>query len=139
MPTKKDAAASSPEPEKEEEFSTARLSIFEFTPEDLRANQRGYLTDRQRGWLAGTAQGITSCSMSSAAVALGFVFLGLTLTLGLYLSNEDSRRALLASPLNLLALAAAGAIGVAAIGLSIFLSRRRASAVARAELGALRG
>ena len=27
------------------------LAIFEFTPEDLQANQRGYLTDRPRSWL----------------------------------------------------------------------------------------
>ena len=122
-----------------DDYRPGSLSIFEFTPEDLRANQRGYLTDRQRGWLHSTARGIQSCSMSSAVVALVVVLLGLTLTLGLYLSNEDSRRALFANPMNLLALAGAAVIGVAAIGLSILLSRRQASAVTQAKLRRVQG
>jgi len=109
------------------------LSIFEFTPEDLKANQGGYLTDKQRGWLQGTARGITSCSMASAPIALGFVLLGLGITLALYLSNEDSRRALFSSPMNLLGLAAAGVIGVARGGV---FDRASAQAGCRREAGA---
>jgi hypothetical protein len=139
MPAKKRSAATKPEPEAEEQFSTASLSIFEFTPDDLRSNQRGYLTDRQRGWLRSTGQGIQSCSISSAVVALGFVLLGLTITLGLYLSNEDSRRAVFSNPMSLLGLAAAGAIGVGAIGLSILLARRQAANVTRADLRRVQG
>ena len=45
-------------PETEEQYKPGSLGMFEFTPEDLKANQRGYLTDRQRGWLHGTARGI---------------------------------------------------------------------------------
>ena len=115
------------------------LGIFEFTPEDLRANQRGTLTDKQRGWLRGTARGIRSCSTSSAAVGLGFVLFGMLLTLGLYMSNEDSRRAFFASPVNLLVFAGAGVVAVSAIGLSILLARRRAAAVAAGVLKAVQG
>jgi hypothetical protein len=126
-------------PDSGEEYQPGSLSIYEFTPADLRANQRGYLTDGQRGWLQSTARGIVGCSMASAPIALGFVLLGLLLTLGLYLSNEDSRAALFASPMNLLGLAAAGAIGMAAIGGSIWLARRQASKVARAQLQRVQG
>jgi hypothetical protein len=121
------------------DYKPGSLGIFEFTPEDLRANQRGQLTDGQRGWLQSTARGITSCSMSSAVIALVFVFIGLTLILGLYLSNEDSRRALFSSPMNLVGLAASGVIGVGAVGLSVVLARRRAGTVARSELRVVHG
>ena len=77
--------------------------------------------------------------MASAPIGLAFVLLGLVLTLGLYLSNEDSRAALLANPLNLLGLATAGAIGVAAIGASVLLARRQASNVAGARLQRAQG
>jgi hypothetical protein len=127
------------EPEAGEEYKPGSLAIFEFTPEDLRANQRGYLTDTQRGWLQSTARGITGCSMASAPIALGFVLLGLTITLGLYLSNEDSRRALFSDPMNLVGLAAAGVIGVAAVGLSVFLARRQASNVVKTQLRRAQG
>jgi hypothetical protein len=91
MSAKRNTTSEPSTPESVEEYQPGSLSIFEFTPEDLKANQRGYLTDKQRGWLQGTARGITSCSMASAPIALGFVLLGLSITLGLYLSNEDSR------------------------------------------------
>lgn len=122
-----------------EEYQPGSLSIYDFTPADLRANRHGYLTDGQRGWLQSTARGIVGCSMASAPIALGFVLLGLLLTLGLYLSNEDSRAALFASPMNLLGLAAAGAIGMAAVGGSIWLARRQASKVTGAQLQRVQG
>ena len=57
-------------PDPGEESPTPNLSIFEFTPEELKANQRGLLTDKQRGWLQGTARGITSCSMASGVALI---------------------------------------------------------------------
>lgn len=122
-----------------EAYKPGSLAIFEFTAEDLKANQRGFLTDKQRGWLQSTARGITSCSMSSAVVGMVFVFIGISLTLGLYLSNEDSRRALFSSPANLLGLAAGAVIGVAAIGGSVLLARRQAASVAAAQLRVVHG
>jgi hypothetical protein len=73
MPAKKRSGAQVPEAGPGEEYSPGSVAIFELTPEDLRANQRGYLTDRQRGWLQGTARGIRGCSMASAPIAPGFV------------------------------------------------------------------
>ena len=139
MPAKRKSTRPPETPEAGDEYKPGSLSIFEFTPEDLKMNQRGSLTDKQRGWLRGTARGIMSCSMASAPIALGFVLLGLSITVGLYLSNEDSRRALFASPMNLLGLAAAGVIGVAAVGLTIVLARRQAAGVARAQLRRAQG
>lgn len=123
----------------EEEYPTPNLSVFEFTAEDLRANQRGYLSDRQRGWLQSTARGIVGCSMASAPIALGFVLLGLSLILALYLQNEETRAALFSNPANLLMLAAAAVVAVSAIGLSIWLARRQASSVERARLQTVQG
>jgi hypothetical protein len=139
MPSRRKSTGSGEPSESGEDYKPGSLAIFEFTPEDLRANRSGRLTDQQRGWLQSTARGITSCSMSSAVVALVFVLIGLSLTLGLYLSNESSRRALFSSPMNILGLAAGGVIGVAAIGGSVLLSRRQASAVARSGLKVVHG
>ena len=139
MATRQTIAKSSRDPEVGDEYKPGSLAIFEFTPQDLQVNRNGRFTDRQRGWLHGTARGITGCSMASAPIALGFVLLGLTITLVLYLSNEDSRRALFSNPMNLLGLAAAGLIGVGAIGLSIFFARRQAEGVVRAQLRRAQG
>jgi hypothetical protein len=139
MPWSNKATRSETASEHADEYKPGSLSIFEFAPEDLRANQRGYLTDKQRGWLQSTARGITGCSMASAPIALGFVLLGLALTLGKYLSNADSLMALFSNPMNLVGLASAGSIGVAAIGLSVFLARRQAAGVERAALKMTQG
>jgi len=139
MTSKKKPAGSTRTAESPEEFKAGSLGIFEFTTEDLRANQRGQLSDRQRGWLHSTRRGIQSCSMASAPIALGFVLLGLVIMLVLYLQNEDTRAALFANPEILLALAGAGVIGVAAIVLSVFLARRQAAAVSRAGLMVVQG
>ena len=139
MPTKGRSIRPSTEPDAAHQYQPGSLSIFEFTPDDFKANQRGYLTDRQRGWLQGMARGITSCSIATAPIALGFILLGLSITIGLYLSNEDSRRVLFSNPMNLLGLAAAGVVGVSAVGLSIMLARRQASGVQRAQLQTAQG
>jgi hypothetical protein len=139
MTSRKTPAGSTPAAESREEFKAGSLGIFEFTAEDLRANQRGQLSDQQRGWLRRTGRGIQSCSMASAPIALGFVLLGLIIMLALYLQNEDTRAALFANPEILLALAGAGVIGVAAIGLSVLLARRQAAAVTRAGLMVVQG
>ena len=139
MTSKRKPAGSTRTAGSPEEFKAGSLGIFEFTTEDLRANQRGQLSDRQRGWLRSTGRGIQSCSMASAPIALGFVLLGLVIMLALYLQNEDTRAALFANPEILLALAGAGVIGVAAVGLSVFLARRQAAALTRAGLLMVQG
>jgi len=127
------------EPDPGEEYKPGSLAIFEFTPDDLRSNQRGYLTDRQREWLRNTGRGIQSCSITSAAAATAVVLLGLAITLGLYLSNEGARRALFENPIYLTALLGSAAIGITVIGLSILLARRQAARVTEAALRSVRG
>ena len=139
MASRKKMAVPTPSTESQAEFKAGSLGIFEFSTEDLRANERGQLSDRQRGWLRSTGRGIQSCSMASAPIALGFVLLGLAIMLVLYLQNEDTRAALFANPEILLALAGAAVIGVAAIVLSVFLARHQAASLTRAGLMMVQG
>ncbi len=76
--------------------------MFEFTQADLKANQRGLLTQSQRELLRMTARGVRASSMTSVYVIVGFMIFGMCLILALYLQNEDSRAALFSNPLNLL-------------------------------------
>jgi hypothetical protein len=130
---------SRPVPEIQDEFKAGSLGIFEFTAEDLRTNERGQMTPRQQGWLRSMGRGIQSCSVASAPIALLFVMLGLGIMLALYLQNEDTRATLFANPQILLVLAGTGVIAVAAIGFSVFLARRQASAITRAGLMMVQG
>lgn len=76
--------------------------MFEFNEEDLKFNQRGQVSPRQKAWLKGVARGTRSFSCTGAWVIMGFTFLGLCMMLALYLQNEDSRAALFSSPMPLL-------------------------------------
>ncbi len=76
--------------------------MFEFNTEDLKTNQRGQLSVRQREWLKNVARGARSFSWMGAAVIVAFMFLGLCIILALYLQNEDTRAALFSNPANLL-------------------------------------
>ena len=76
--------------------------MFEFDAEDLKANQGGGLSPRQKEWLKSVARGARSFSWTNAGVIVGFTFLGLCIIIGLYLQNEDSRVALFSNPANLL-------------------------------------
>ena len=68
--------------------------MFEFNEEDLRYNQRGQVSPRQKEWLKGVARGARSFSWTGAAFIVGFAFLGLCILLTVVLQNEDSRAAL---------------------------------------------
>jgi len=76
--------------------------MYEFTETDLKANQRGFLTQGQRELLRMTARGVRASSMTSVYVIVGFMIFGMCLILALYLQNEDTRAALFSNPLNLL-------------------------------------
>ena len=117
-----------------EEFPTPNPSIFDFTPEDLKANQRGFISERQRAYLHGTARGIRSFSWTSATVGLSFLLFGMCLVLALFLQNADSRAALLSNPGNLLLMAAGAVVVVGLIALSVLLNRRQAASLTQAPL-----
>src|SRR5687767_5254445 len=75
----------------------------------------------------------------NATVAVAFLFLGLCITPGLYLQNEDTRAALFANPLNLLVFPVTVFIVVVIIALSIFSARRQANRLAGAQIQTAQG
>ena len=68
--------------------------MFEFNEEDLRYNQHGQVSPRQKEWLKSVARGARSFSWTGAVVTIAFALLGLGLMLAVVLQNEDSRAAL---------------------------------------------
>lgn len=92
------------------------------------------MSPRQKEWLGMTARGIRSCSWSSALVAVFFLFLGLSITLALYLQNERSRAALFSNPINLIVFPATVLIVLTILALSILLARRQANRLVAAQL-----
>jgi preprotein translocase subunit SecG len=67
-------------------------------------------------------------------IAVAFLFLGLCIILGLYLSNEDSRAALLSNPSNLLVFPVIVVVVAGILVLSILLARWNANKLANAML-----
>lgn len=115
------------------------MNVFDFTEEELKLNQRGQLSPRQREWLNMTARGIRSSSWTSVYVTVGFMSLGLCMILALYLQNEDSRAALFANPLNLLVFPAIILAVAVILTLSILYMRRLANRLAGAQIQSAQG
>ena len=115
------------------------MNLFDFTEEELKLNQRGQVTSRQREWLNLIARGIRSSSWTSVYVTVGFMFLGLCIILALYLQNEDTRAALFANPLNLLVFPVTIFIVAVILALSIFFARRQANRLAGAQIQTAEG
>jgi hypothetical protein len=113
--------------------------MFEFNEEDLKANKRGQLSQSQKEGLKRIGKGGVSLQQSQVWIAVGFMFLGLCLTLGLYLQNEDSRAALLSNPLNLLVFPVTVIVVVVILILSILFARRRANKLENAVLSSVSG
>lgn len=115
------------------------MNLFDFTEEDLKLNKRGQVSSRQREWLNMTAAGIRSMSGMNTMIALGFLFLGLCITLGMYLQNEDTRAALFANPLNLLVFPATILVVAVILTLSILYMRKLANRLAGAQVQSAQG
>ena len=113
--------------------------MFEFTEDDLKSNQRGFLTQSQREWLKSIGEGGVRLQKWNIKIAVGFMFFGLCLTLGLYLQNEDSRTALFSNPLYLLVFPAIFVIGGSVFAFSIWLARRISEMLKNAELKVAEG
>ena len=113
--------------------------MFEFTAEDLKANKRGQLSRSQREWLNMIGKGGVRMQGFNVWIAVGFMFLGLCLILGMYLSNEDSRAALFANPLNLLILPAILLVVPGILVLSLLLARWNANKLQNAALSSASG
>jgi hypothetical protein len=113
--------------------------MFEFTAEDLAANKRGQLSPGQRDWLKMIGKGGVRVQGCNVWIAIGFMILGLGITLGLYLSNEDSRAALFANPLNILIFPVIIFVVLGILILSIFLARWNANKLQSAVLSSVSG
>jgi hypothetical protein len=113
--------------------------MFEFTAEDLKANKRGQLSANQRDWLKMIGKGGVRMQGCNVWIAIGLMFLGLGITLGLYLSNDDSRAALFSNSLNLLIFPIIILVVVAILVLSILLARWNANKLQSAVLSSASG
>ena len=113
--------------------------MFEFNEEDLKANKRGQLSKSQKEWLKMIGQGGVRLQGFNVWIAIGFLFFGLCLSLGLFLQNEDSRAALFANPLNLLVFPITVIVVLGILGLSILFARRRANKLENAVLSSVSG
>jgi hypothetical protein len=113
--------------------------MFEFNEEDLKFNQRGQVSPRQKEWLKGVAGAARSFSWTGAWVIMGFTFLGLCMMLALYLQNEDSRAALFSSPVPLLMFPVVVLVIVGVITLSIALAYWNAHRLDNATLLSVTG
>ena len=113
--------------------------MFEFTEEDLKANKRGQLSTSQREWLKSIARGTRSFSWTNSFIAMGFVFLGLCIVLGLSLQNERSRAALFSDPMNLIVLIGIVPLILGILALVIFLNYRNANKLENAVLSTASG
>jgi len=113
--------------------------MFEFNEEDLKANQRGQLSPRQKEWLKMVAHGARSFSWKGAVIIIGFTFLGMCMILALYLQNEDSLAALFSSRMNLLMFPVIVLVILGIIVLSIALAYWNANRLENATLLSVTG
>ena len=113
--------------------------MFEFTAEDLKSNQRGKISPRQKEWLKMVARGARSFSWKGAVIIIGFMMLGLCMISALYLQNEDSRAALFSNPMNLVMFPVIVLVILGIIVLSIALAYWNASRLESATLLSVTG
>ncbi len=113
--------------------------MYEFTEEDLKYNKRGQLSPNQKEWLKNIGRGGVRMQSGNTWIAVGFMFLGLCIIIGMYLSNEDARAALFANPMNLLIFPVIIAVVVGILVLAILLARWNANKLANAVLSSASG
>lgn len=113
--------------------------MFEFTEDDLRVNKRGQLSQSQKDWLKSVAGGVRSFSWTNSFIAMGFVFLGLCIVLGLSLQNERSRVALFSNPANLILLVGIVPLILGILALVIFLNHRSANKLENSVISSVSG
>lgn len=113
--------------------------MFEFNENDLKANQRGQLSLRQKEWLKMIGRGGVRLQNWNVWIAIGFMFLGLCIIIGLYLQNEDSRAALFSNPANLLVFPVMVLVIIGILALSIGLAYWSARKLENATLLSVTG
>ena len=113
--------------------------MFEFTEDDLRSNQRGFLTQGQRDYLKMIGEGGVRVQRWNIKIAVGFMFFGLCLILAMYLQNESTRAALFSNPLNILVFPAIVVVVGVILALSIWLAKRVSEMLKKADLKVAEG
>lgn len=113
--------------------------MFEFTKEDLESNQRGFFSETQRETLKNYAAGIRNSQWGGLKVVIFFLFFGLCLILGMFLSVKSYRTALFSDPVILIALSATVFVVLGIYSLSIYLAYRRADRLINSELKKVEG
>ena len=115
------------------------LNLFEFGEEDLQVNRSGRLSAAQKKWLADMGQGVRRMSKFNAWIGLGFLLFGSCLIFALWMSNEDSRRAFFANPVNLFVLPVTAGVVIGILGISIFFAGRLANQLSSPKLQSIEG
>ena len=115
------------------------LAIFEFTEDDLKSNQRGFISVNQKAMIENMAQGIRGSQSGGSKVGVFFLFFGLCLILGMFLSVESYRTALFTDPIILTVLVLIVPVVLGIFGLSIYSAYKRAERLLNSELKKVEG
>lgn len=116
-----------------------KLTFYDFSPEDLASNRRGFVTPGQREFIRGIAKGIRRSQTGGLPIILFFLLLGMGLFFGMTFSNESARRAFLSDPLNIAVMCSIPPVVMGIFGLSIFFAYRRAARLEESGLKAAEG
>src|SRR5690349_18768389 len=115
------------------------LAMFEFTMDDLKSNQRGLISVKQKDAIENIAEGIRKSQRGSAKAGVFFLFFGLCIILGMFLSSENYRAMLFTDPSILLSLGTIVLIVFGILALSIYLTYRRADRFSNSGLKEVEG
>ena len=113
--------------------------LYEFTEEDLRSNQRGFITPAQMKFLNGFAKGIVASHRGGWPIIIFFLLLGSGMILAMNLSNESTRRAFFADPIIVIVLCATFPVVLGIYGVSAIFAKRRADRIANPVLKIAQG
>ena len=113
--------------------------LYEFTEEDLRSNQRGFITPAQMEFLNSFAKGIVASHRGGWPIIIFFLLLGSGMILAMNLSNESTRRAFFADPIIVIVLCATFPVVLGIYGVSAIFAKRRADRIANPVLKIAQG
>jgi len=115
------------------------LNIYNFTAEDLKSNQRGFITAGQKAWLESIARGVVRSSRANFPIGIGFALFGVCLILAMFLQNESTRALLFSGPDLFIVLIISLLAVTGLMGLGIFIARRNAKKLRSPQLQSIQG
>jgi succinate dehydrogenase hydrophobic anchor subunit len=115
------------------------VSIFNFTENDLRENQHGLISLRQKDWLQMTRRHHRSFARREALIMVGFVFLILGFILIWVLQDESARTGLFSNPDIILVILAVLLVIITVLALAIFLDYRDVNRLKDINLSSVSG